>query len=90
MMEGWNGVVVRKGGNSSRKSSSLNSTSGGGSPAARRCGPAGMEGLRGTARRRVGSDGRVWSALRWEVPVYGSSDFEDEDGVPEEEDGERV
>lgn len=90
MMEGWNGVVVRKGGNSARKSSSLNSTSGGGSPASRRCGPAGMEGLRGTARRRVGSDGRVWSALRWEVPVYGSSDFEDEDGVPEEEDGERV
>ncbi|KAG8956918.1 hypothetical protein FRC00_004741 [Tulasnella sp. 408] len=82
MMEGWNGVVVRKGGNSSRKA--------GGSKDSARSGPAGAEGLRGTAKRRVGEDGRVWSALRWEVPVYGPSDFEDEDVVPGEEDGERV
>lgn len=82
LMEGWNGVVVRKGGNSSRKAGSKENLG--------RCGPAGMEGLRGTAKRRVGEDGRVWSALRWEVPVYGPSDFEDEDGVPGEEDGERV
>lgn len=82
MMEGWNGVVVRKGGNSSRKA--------GGSKDNSRSGPAGAEGLRGTAKRRVGEDGRVWSALRWEVPVYGPSDFEDEDVVPGEEDGERV
>ncbi|KAG9018860.1 hypothetical protein FRB90_008797 [Tulasnella sp. 427] len=82
MMEGWNGVVVRKGGNSARRSSSsAGASSGGGGSPARRCGPAGAEGLRGTAKRRVGADGRIWSALRWEVPVYGSSDVEDEDGV---------
>lgn len=56
----------------------------------RRGGPAAVEGLRASVERRMGSDGRIWSALRWEVEVFGSSDLEDEDGVPAVEDGERL